>query len=289
MNSNHSNTLNSLIEAQPLIDLRPASAYSQGHLENATSLPWPDLQSQLNELPSRPADLFLLGDKTLTQAAQIFLEDKGYRVKNCFQTDEFDEIASKLPGLVKTGQDSVILWQPCGLVKAFNDLRLKHEGEKPQPGSVQLKGLDIGCGGGRDSVFLGLNHFKMTAIDHKESVLQRARQLAKRYQVAIDFRACDVGCQGCLPEEKQDLVLVVRFLNRPLLKKLKAILKPGGWLVYQTFSEGCETFGSPKNPNFILRKNELAEVFSAFEVFVDRIDTLKDGRPVASFIARKGN
>jgi hypothetical protein len=68
---------------------------------------------------------------------------------------------------------------------------------------------------------------------------------------------------------------------------LRQAIRPGGLVVVQTFVEGVEAFGSPKNPNFILKRGELAKTFSDFTIIVDKIDTLKDGRPVSSFIAQK--
>ena len=64
-------------------------------------------------------------------------------------------------------------------------------------------------------------------------------------------------------------------------------------MVFQAFSEGVQAFGSPKNPNYIVQPGEFAEIFTnskkenEFEIIVDRIDRLDDGRPVASFIAKK--
>ncbi len=60
-----------------------------------------------------------------------------------------------------------------------------------------------------------------------------------------------------------------------------------GLLVFQTFVEGVEAFGSPKNPNFILKKGELAKSFADFRIIIDKIETLKDGRPVSSFVAQR--
>ena len=39
------------------------------------------------------------------------------------------------------------------------------------------------------------------------------------------------------------------------------MLKNGGYLFYETFSVGNERYGSPKNPNFLLRDRELINLF----------------------------
>jgi hypothetical protein len=50
--------------------------------------------------------------------------------------------------------------------------------------------------------------------------------------------------------------------------------------------QGSEKFGSPRNPNFLLKAGELAEVFAGAAILLDAVETLDDGRPVSAFIAR---
>ncbi|PLA74363.1 methyltransferase type 11 [Hydrogenovibrio sp. SC-1] len=272
----------------PLIDLRAEDAYQSGHYLEATHLPWPDLQTRLNELPERPASLQLLGDDLTLATASAFLIDKGYSISNQMTLYAFEQYCQKHPGLVVLGSDSRALWQPTPLLLEF----IKHLENNDLPSMVlsnRRLALDIGCGGGRDSVYLALRGWQVIAIDREQRVLQRAEQLAQStgQTVPIDWRACAVEADGCLPEQQLDLIVMMRFLNRSVVAQMAQMLKPGGYVVIQTFVEGVEQMGSPKNPNYILKKGELAKTFGAFDVIVDRIDALKDGRPVASFIAQK--
>ena len=157
----------------------------------------------------------------------------------------------------------------------------------PNIHSDDMAVLDIGCGGGRDAIFLTKNRMNVIAIDHEAKVLKRAKALASLSGASVKFKCCDIKKTACLPEQKFDLILVVRFLNRDMFTYIKESITPGGFVLFQTFVEGVEKFDSPKNPNFILGKAELAEVFDGFNIIVDRIDELNDGRPVASFIAQK--
>ena len=84
-----------------------------------------------------------------------------------------------------------------------------------------------------------------------------------------------------------DLVFVIRYLHRPLFPYLKRIVKSGGVFMHQTFMQGSEVFGSPKNPNFLLKPNELALLFQDWAVLYDEIEYLEDGRPVSAFVARR--
>ncbi|BBN59546.1 methyltransferase domain-containing protein [Hydrogenovibrio marinus] len=258
----------------PVLDLRQEDVYREGHLIGATHFPWPCLLERLNELPARPAKLQIVGEATILDDAADFLADKGYEVVQLLTTENVADLLSQNPKICQVGADSQILWQPCYL--------LKQTVENLPPG----KALDVGCGGGRDTVYLSQQGWQVTAIDKQEAVLTRARQLAENHHQTIDFLSCDLSEPLCLPDERFDLIVMVRYLNRDLYQWIKQHLAPGGTLVMQTFTEGVEAFGSPKNPNFILRSGELAKTFSDFEIIVDKIELLKDGRPVASFVAK---
>ena len=263
-----------------LLDLRADEAYQAGHYRGATHIAWPELQTRLNELPERPARLQLLGDEHALQAASRFLAEKGYQIDAQIDLVEFEKDRQKQPGLVVSGKESRALWHPTPLLSEFIESQLDL-----QPGLA----LDLGCGGGRDSVYLAQTGWQVIAIDREQRVLKRAQQLAEStgQDLAIEWKPCCIETEGCLPAMQFDLIVMMRFLNRPALLKMAKMLKPGGHLVIQTFVEGVERLGSPKNPNFILKKAELKKTFGAFQVIVDRIDALKDGRPVVSFIAKK--
>jgi len=62
------------------------------------------------------------------------------------------------------------------------------------------------------------------------------------------------------------VVLVFRYLHRPLIPVLRACLAPGGMLVYETYMQGQEAYGKPRNPDHLLRRGELAAWFGDWEV-----------------------
>lgn len=155
-----------------------------------------------------------------------------------------------------------------------------------QPG----QGLDIGCGAGRDAVYLAMHGWQMTGIDYLPGALQRARQLAASQQVALNTLAVDLETGKdpftAFTTGQFELICVARYLHRPLFPWIKRILKPGGVLIYQTFMQGAEQFGSPRNPNFLLKSNELSKIFADGEIWLDDVEYLDDGRPVSAFICR---
>lgn len=270
--------------ADGILDLRSYSDFKQAHIKDSTWMMWEDLPEHLNELPASPAKFFLVGTDQTIEEASVFLDSKGYQVTGSLVIESpegLQDWGDKLPGLLVTGPKSKTLWSPNPLLVEFIET-LEFDAK-----SIRPTAIDLGCGGGRDAVYLAKEGWQVTAIDHEARVIKRAKQLANRAGASVKFRNCDLKKTGCLTEQTFDLVLVMRFLNRDLFNQIKQMVKPGGWIVFQTFSKGCEKFGSPKNPNFILKPNELAEVFADFQIITDRIDEISDGRPVASFIAQK--
>lgn len=88
------------------------------------------------------------------------------------------------------------------------------------------------------------------------------------------------------------LVNIARYLYRPHFEHYHKLLAPGGFLVYHTFMKGCEktSIGRPKRPQFLLNPNELAENFNpktGFEIIVNEVENIHDGRPTSFFVARK--
>lgn len=61
-----------------------------------------------------------------------------------------------------------------------------------KPPVKPYKVLDIGCGEGKDAVFLARNGYAVTAFDVSEQGLQKARELADKCNVKIDFFKADV-------------------------------------------------------------------------------------------------
>lgn len=275
--------------ADGILDLRDTDAYKSGHLKNATWMGWEVLPERLNALPSTPASLFLVGPEEHIEAASMLLDSKGYRVAGSLVVNsesQMREWTERFPDLLETGNTSKVLWKPSALVAELVDSLA--EGRLSLPcDDTRPAVLDIGCGGGRDAVFLAKQRMNVVAIDNEINVLKRSKALAAMSGAHVKFKCCDIKKNNCLPDTRFDLILMVRFLNRQSFSYIKQNLKSGGIVVVQTFVNGFGELHSPKNPNFILEKGELAEVFGDFDIMIDRIDKLDDGRAVNSFVAIK--
>lgn len=265
----------------PLIDCRPLDAYIDAHIVGAVSIPADSLGQRLYEMPSKDSPIRLAGDAQSLNAAVAFLAIKGYRIAETIELNNATLQQLQEAGQLEYGHSLYRAWQPCPLLQQWPDLA---ESWNIQPG----KGLDLACGTGRDAVFLALQGWEMTAIDYLPRSLNKAAMLAKRNRTDICLKLMDIEVDDIgILSEQFDLIIIARYLHRPLLAKLSGLLKPGGVLLYQTFMQDAKRWGSPKGEQHLLADNELAGHFSPLTILRDTIDYLPDGRPVSSFIAQK--
>ncbi len=266
----------------PVIDLRPTEKFRQQHLENSANIPASQLESRTHELPERLTPINLIGHHPELQMAKQFLTTKGYQILEVLDLSQ-SNIADCFPAtfLASHGR-SKRYWQPASVVAHFC--------KNIQQTGANKRALDLACGAGRDCVYLGLNGWQVHAIDISQHALERLESFAQREKLNIQCQLVDLEKEldsFLATKQKFDLIVVVRYLHRPLLTKLDSLLNQSGHIIYQTFMQGCEKFGSPKNPRFLLQQGELARCFSSYTICLDQIDYLSDGRPVNSFIAQK--
>ncbi len=132
--------------------------------------------------------------------------------------------------------------------------------------------LDLACGKGRNGLYLVENDINVSFADVNGESLEQIKQslndlnvdnqkLAQCWQA--DF---EQGNNTSLEGKKFSAIMVFRYLHRPLFEQIKAAIKPGGMVVYETFTEQQAQFGRPKNPDFLLKPAELVEWFSDWQI-----------------------
>ncbi|MFM2058883.1 MAG: hypothetical protein RLY71_3268 [Pseudomonadota bacterium] len=131
-----------------------------------------------------------------------------------------------------------------------------------QPG---MTALDLACGAGRHTRWLGEAGLQVCAVDRDPVALAAVADLQRQADPAaagrIELLAADLeGAPWPLAGRSFDLVLVTNYLWRPLLAQIVASVAPGGWLIYETFAHGQEQLGRPRNPDFLLQPGELLDV-----------------------------
>ena len=118
--------------------------------------------------------------------------------------------------------------------------------------------LDFASGDGRNDISPLHKNINVTAIDKDQEKLNVYKSLNNINTICFDLETND---EWPLFKEYYDIIIVVNYLYRPKIKKLINLLKKDGFLFYETFSVGNEKYGSPKNPNFLLKDGELLDIF----------------------------
>ena len=118
------------------------------------------------------------------------------------------------------------------------------------PGSA----LDVACGSGRNLRWLAEAGWQVTGVDRDTAATAPLQGLAKIVDADIE--------NGPWPLAQQhfDLVVVCNYLWRPLFDTVLSAVKPGGWLIWETFADGQQTVGRPSRPDFLLQRGELLRV-----------------------------
>lgn len=135
--------------------------------------------------------------------------------------------------------------------------------------------LDVACGDGRNGLYLAGAGANVQLVD--VSALAREGLEQGDWPANVRFSQLDLETDPppAFEPGSYGVVLVFRYLHRPLMEGLKACLAPGGLFVMETFLEGQEAFGKPRNPAHLLRRGELAAWFRGWEIlenFEGRLD-----------------
>lgn len=131
------------------------------------------------------------------------------------------------------------------------------------------RALDIACGKGRNALFLAEQGFDVVAIDISPVALEEGRKRAAEKNLAISWQQADLE-QIQLGEKVYDLVVNFNYLQRSLIAPVKAALKPGGFVIIETYLIDQPAIGHPKNPAYLLEHNELLNNFRDFRVLFYR-------------------
>lgn len=154
----------------------------------------------------------------------------------------------------------------------------------PRGGTV----LDVACGRGRHALWLARAGFDVVAVDRDHDALRFVRQAADDAGLEVATEAVDLESSPPpgLGEARYDLVVVVNYLHRALFPGLIRALKPGGVLVYETFTIFQAARGKQTNPAYLLQPGELAALVAPLRV-LDAREGEFDGRFIASIVARR--
>ena len=149
--------------------------------------------------------------------------------------------------------------------------------------------LDLACGDGENGLFLAGLGRPVVLADRNLEALKKAKRVAQEKDLSASFWNIDLETKrNPLKENHFRSILVFRYLHRPLIPCLKKGIKKGGILIYETFTIGQTRYGSPHNPDFLLKPNELFEWFTDWALIHYFEGLLEDPRrAVAQIVCRK--
>ena len=156
----------------------------------------------------------------------------------------------------------------------------------------QRKALDVAMGSGRNAIYLASLGYEVTGIDVSGVAVERCRAEAGRRGLRVEAVQADLESYQ-LPREAYDVVIDFYYLQRDLAPALAAALRPGGVLVFESFTTEQRRFGwGPVQDDFLLRPGELRSLFAGLKELAYRegVVASQSGRgpkAVASLVARK--
>jgi tellurite methyltransferase len=146
--------------------------------------------------------------------------------------------------------------------------------------------LDVAAGNGRNAVYLARLGFTVEGVDRSEEAVAAAGAAAREVGVNIEMRVADLEIGRAIPEGAYDVIICFNYLQRSLMTQIKDGLRPGGMVVYETFTVDQAQFGRPRNPDHLLKYNELLDVFHDFRCLRYREGIFGD-KAVAGIVAQK--
>jgi tellurite methyltransferase len=164
--------------------------------------------------------------------------------------------------------------EPSALLVRFSGL-LPHSG----------LGLDLACGYGRNALFLARQGLAAIGIDHSLEALKSGREDAARANLKVSFVQADLT-RFALPTDSFSVVICFNYRDRNLYPSIRAALRPGGLVLYESYTFEHLKFGhKPVDPAHLLERNELLQAFGDWEILFYR--EVWAGRGTASLVARK--
>lgn len=147
--------------------------------------------------------------------------------------------------------------------------------------------LDVACGRGRNALWLAARGLSVLAVDRDVDAVAHVTASARDRHLTVVARVMDLESgRPDLPAAAFDVIVVTHYLHRPLFPALVSALKPGGLLVYETFTRAQAARGKPSNPAFLLEPGELRRLVAPLEILAEREGAF-EGRDVSAVVARR--
>jgi len=213
---------------------------------DAANIPLSELASRAHELPPAHQQILVAAPAPLFDQVNGELLSRGragYQVPFEFSEEPYRPTR---------------LWEPHPLVLSAV--------ERLAPG----RALDLGCGTGRDAIYLASAGWEVVAIDNLQEALERGRLTADRLlgeaASRITWRHGDVTASLGY-EEEFDHAQMLMFFDARTMQSAAQALRPGATLLVEAFTPTNRAkTGRPKNPALTLAAAEVPNLLPTFQI-----------------------
>ncbi len=150
--------------------------------------------------------------------------------------------------------------------------------------------LDVAMGSGRNAIYLAKLGFHVEGVDISPEAVTITLESARKAGVTIEAQMVDLESEYQIEKDAYDAIICFNYLQRSLIPQIKDGLRKGGVVIYETFLVDQAQWGKPKNPDYLLKHNELLNMFRDFRCLRYRegiIENREDRRAIASILAKK--
>jgi SAM-dependent methyltransferase len=209
-----------------LLDIRPAADFAARHLPRAAGIAASEIVARSCELPPHNRALVVCAEDP-REAARVAAT---LRARGWTRCAPLLDPVSAWSGPWETGPGRERLWEPAPALRRWAD--------RIPRGTV----LDLGCGSGRNAVYLALLGHRVTAVDRLPEALETAERLAARNGVALttlraDLRGSDPPIRDAdLPAGGLAAVVMVRFTAPGLHPWVARSVRPSGLVLLESFA-----------------------------------------------------
>lgn len=296
-------SLRARLRRAPILDAREPAEFARAHLRNAVNIPARELRSRSGELPpAKDASGLCLCVNAADEAEAREWLISWTLVDVIDTADEQLWRVARDADLVECGEaHGRFLWRPsphlAPVCESIEEWMLP----------TVRRALDLGCGRGRDAVWLASRGWSVVGVDNQPVFLAHLRDFASRQQLGAHVLGVCLDLTHGGPEAWEALrpllrpplalINLARFLHRGLLDFVVGAMPAGCVLAVHHFVEGAVSLKSgrsikPHDADMCsLRPCELRRRYDAALPLVlldDEAHASCDGaRPMASYAARK--
>ena len=157
--------------------------------------------------------------------------------------------------------------------------------ERLSPG----RALDLATGSGRNAIYLARNGYKVDAIDYSGVAVSQLKYFVNQQSLPVSVQQEDLTTFR-IPGVTYDLIINFNYLERSLIPQMIKGLKPGGMILFETYTIEQPRYGKPHNPEYLLKPNELIKSFKELQIiyYHERVDhSSEETKAIASLLAQK--